>query len=152
MFGLFKPPGKLEIALDKMSHSFGESLKGRVKLEMDKPKKAKALRLTLFAERSVPRVVNGKRRSERQTVYTFSTELDGEGEYSGSKEYGFELKIPAQNGAKLPEGTLGQVAGIAVAAAQFSGMAPGMAKWHLKANLDIPMGQDVVKQLQLNIA
>ncbi|MCX6777940.1 MAG: hypothetical protein NT157_03570 [Candidatus Micrarchaeota archaeon] len=152
MFGLFKPPGKIEIQTDRMSYSFGETIRGKAILTMDSPKKAKAVRLTFFAEREVPyNDSKGNRSTRKQNVYSYACDLDGEREYSGSKEYEFEVKIPAQQEMKMPEGMLGQVAGVAIAAAQMTGMAPGPVRWFLNVSLDIPNAGDVSKQIQINL-
>ncbi len=153
MFDFLKAPGKMEITTDKMTYSFGETVKGKVILAMDGPKSAKALKLEFNAFQDVPVTdQKGKRSRRTKTVHTFKTDLDGEHEYAGTKEYDFELKIPAQQELKLPEGTLGQVAGVAIAAAQMSGMIPGQVKWYVKASLDISGGKDASKQIQLNVA
>ncbi|MFH1448661.1 MAG: hypothetical protein ABIG39_07400 [Candidatus Micrarchaeota archaeon] len=152
MFGLFKPAGKIEIQTDKMSYSFGEGVKGKITLGVDGTKNAKAVRLSLYAKREVPYTDSKGRRSKKtQIVHSFNTDLDGEHEYSGTKEYEFELKIPMQNEIKLPEGALGQIAGAAVAVAQMTGMVPSQVRWYVKATLDVPGGRDASKEIQVNV-
>ena len=161
MFGLFKPPGKIEIQTDKLSYSYGETIKAKVNLTMNEMKKAKGLRLEFYATRQVPyqrteKDAKGVTRTvtdhKTETVHSFSASLDSEHEYSGSKEYDIELKIPAQQQVKMPDGILGQVAGLAIAAAQISGNLPKQAHWYIKASLDIPMGADCTKQIEIQVS
>ena len=77
--------------------------------------------------------------------------MDGEHEYARDKEYDFELAIPAQQSAKTPEGTLGDIAGAAAALAQMTGMAARPPQWYIKASLDIPGGRDINKKIQVNV-
>ena len=102
MFDFLKSPGKIEIKIDRMSYSFGETIIGKIILDMKKIKHAKRMKLDFYAERSVPYTDRDGRRSKRtERTYSFSSDLDGERDYSGIKEYNFELKIPTQNGVKL---------------------------------------------------
>lgn len=138
--------GKIEIMPEKMNYSYGETVKGKVKLELKAPKKAKELRIMLTGERSAPSL--GRRRgTERQTVHSFKLVLDGEKEYS-SGEYDFEIKLPAMPTAKRPEG----VAGTLTDVAQVLGAVPGPIRWYLDASLSMPMSLDITKRVQINIA
>jgi hypothetical protein len=159
MFGLFKPPGKIDFALDKPTYAFGDTIHAKVKLEVDQPKKARALRVSFLATQKVHythmeenhkthqrRMVNKIR---TDTVYTFKTDIDGEREYSGVKEYDVEIKVPAKEQApKMPDGILGQIAGAAIAGSLANN---GPIVWKLKVSLDIPMGTDIYKEIQVQV-
>ncbi len=161
MLGLFKPPGKIEIQTDKLSYSYGETVKAKVILTMNEMKKARGLKLDFHATRQVPYqhttknskgVSHTSTQMKTDTMYSFNANLDSEREYSGSKEYNIELKIPAQQGVKLPDGVLGQVAGLAITTAQITGNLPGQVHWRIKVSLDIPMGADCSKQIEIQVA
>ncbi len=152
MFDFLKKPGKVEIKIDRMSYSFGETIRGKIILDMKKTKHAKRMELDFYAERSVPYTDRDGRRSKRtERTYLFSSDLDGERDYSGIKEYNFELKIPTQNEVKLPGGFIGKVAEVAIATAQITGMTPNPLRWFVKATLEIPGGKDASKTIQINV-
>jgi hypothetical protein len=134
--------GKMEIRVSKTAFAPGETISGTVLLQLSKPKKARGVRVEFFGERTVGYGKN--RRTER--VYQFKLDLDGEKEFDGYKEYPFEIRIPSDIGTKVPNDTLGTV----LNAAQFlGGVSP--TRWFLSASLDVPMGMDISKRIQLNI-
>jgi hypothetical protein len=172
LFGFGK--GKIEITLDKFNYAPGETIKGKVILKLNKPVKAKRLKLCFYGEKTVYDLDRfGNRHSEgyhrgsgvsgvnihlgstpssynkrKVRVYSFEMELDGEKEYNNA-EYEFEIKIPPElfEKAKI-EGT-GLLTNFMklVAAAQ----ARNVAKWYIEAVLDVPLGIDVKKKVQINI-
>jgi hypothetical protein len=160
VFGLFKPPGKVDFQLDKPAYAFGDTIHAKIKLEVGQPKKARALRVSFLATRVVhytqeeeDHATHQRRRvSKTRTdiIYTFKTDIDGEREYSGMKEYDVEIKVPAKEQVvpKMPDGILGQIAGVAMAG---SLMNSGPIVWKLNVSLDIPMGADVSKQVQVQV-
>ena len=93
----------------------------------------------------------GRRTTRTQRVYEFKLELDGEHEYSASKDYDFELDVPELSKAQMPEGTLGDIAGAAMAISQMTGMSAGPPQWYINVSLDIPGAKDVSKQIQINV-
>ena len=60
-------------------------------------------------------------------VYVWEQQLDGEGEYSQSREYHFEIKIPSD----LPTSSA--------------------IKWYLLAKLDVRSGLDISKKVDITI-
>lgn len=147
MFGFGK--GKIGIVLDKHDYSPGEKIRGTLSLKVKKPVKANELRLEFIGERKSTTTHGGKARHRTDHIYKFEMPLDGENEYSGEKEYPFEISIPSDildRGAK-PEGALGS----ALQAAQFLAGSFNRISWYVKASLDIPGGMDINKKVQLNI-
>jgi len=135
--------GKIEIILDRINYSPGDTVKGTVKLELKSPKKAKELRLRLWGERTER--VGTKNSEKKRVIHEFTLTLDGEKEYS-SGEYPFEIALPKIAEPKL-EGTLGGIVGIA----QSLGMTASPVRWYLKASMDLPMSLDISKTVQLNV-
>ncbi|MEM4598758.1 MAG: hypothetical protein QW400_03660 [Candidatus Diapherotrites archaeon] len=148
MFGFGK--GKIDLQLEKFNYHPGETIKGKVILALNKPVKARRLKVRFFGERQKREtVVVGSRRStdySNEIVYSFEMNLDGEKEYIG-REYNFEIIIPQDLTAKVDlsnAGALGAVMQFAMS------MAP-KPRWFVEAALDVPMGFDVAKKLQINI-
>ena len=151
MFGLFGGKGKIEIQLDNFNYKPGDTIEGTVSLKMGKAVKAKKLCIILLGE-SIP-MTRGKGQ-KKQTIFEFEQPLDGEKEYTPSEEpmvYPFKITIPSDilNSAKLPSpaGTAGDV----LKAAMFIAGAGRRISWNMVAKLDIPMGADVSKTVQINI-
>src|SRR3989344_8742198 len=140
--------GGIELKLEKYEFVPGEVIKGHVSLKLKKPIKARKLGIALFGMRETRQLCAGSGRSYSQDyVFNFEKPLDGEKEYLQG-EYDFELKIPAN----VLEGSYGSGALATVAkAAQFLGGALTNTKWFVEASLDIPMGLDVRKKIQINI-
>lgn len=155
MFGFEK--GKIEVVLEKYNFKPGETIKGKLKLKMKKPTKAKQLRV-MFAgvKSSSSSGVNvfgssssDSRKGKTQYIHKFEMPLDGEKEYTEG-EYDFEIAIPAdvlQRGSG-PGGTLGT----AMQAASFLTGTSTRIEWFVQASLDIEKSLDVNKKVQVNIA
>ena len=152
VFGLGE--GKMELHLQKLQFIPGEKVTGTVKLSMNMNRKANGVRVELFAEQtthvSVRDPKNGMLRTEtrNQRVFSFAQELDSAHEYSGTREYSFEILIPQNAGAQAP---IGGVLGSVVALGQTFGGLPKAPRWFVRAALDIPMGIDISAQTQINV-
>jgi len=141
--------GSIDIVLEKTNFSAGDRVKGKVILKLNKPKKAKELRIELWAERKSKSVVIGKGTKTKTTteiLHKYTAALGGEKDYD-SGEYEFEIKLPNIEKPEKPEGALGAVADVA----KFMGVGPGQMKWQLKASLNLSMGFDITKKIQLNV-
>lgn len=144
--------GKMEIKTDKMSYTYSDTIQGTVNLSVSKPKKARRVYIEFFGEQEQNRTVHdakGRVRTERDVnrIYSFTVDLDAEKEYLGNFEYKFEIKVPAVPPQPKLEGALGTVVGLA----SMMGGLPSPPRWFLRAALDVPMGVDISKQIQLNI-
>jgi len=145
--------GKFEVILEKFNYSPGETINGKITFKLKKPTKAKKLKVALIGEKITNRM---KRDSQGRTtssqdkthVYNFEMPLDGEKEYTEG-EYDFQIKIPANilQNVPLPKGAIGD----AVKAIQLLSGAQTKISWYVRANLDISMGIDVSKKIQINI-
>ncbi|MCX6803361.1 MAG: hypothetical protein NTY48_02190 [Candidatus Diapherotrites archaeon] len=147
VFGLFEK-GKIELVLDKMQFTHGETITGTATVKLNKAIQARGVFATLFAEVTSTRMTaNGMQRST-QRAFEFSLPLDGEKEYSTtSYTYPIKLIIPAANAVKAPEGVMG----VAVQAISFIAAGAQNTKWFVEVKLDIPKGFDVSKKVQINI-
>lgn len=136
--------GKIDVFLDKNTFSNGETIRGRLKLELIGSKKAKELRIELRAERTVSSG-RGKRRNE--IVYSFVLVLDGEHEYNGAKDYNFEVSLPKMETKVKPTGILGTFADIT----QFIGFGASPIRWYVQASLNMPWSFDITKKVQISV-
>jgi len=150
MFGFGKK--EIEIFLEKYNYSLGENIGGKISLKLNKPTKAKALKVGLIGERLITetgRTTDGKISSHQRKEYVFNFEmpLDGEKEYSQG-EYNFEIKIPTNISQNLPGGLAGDL----LKTVQILAGNKSNVYWYIIAKLDIPMGIDVSNRIQINIA
>jgi len=153
MFGFGK--GKLELQLEKFNFKPGDTISGTVKLLLKKPIQARQLRVVFYGVQATRNTGlslvgsnNNRNRNNSSIVHKFEMSLDGEKEYTGG-EYTFSIAIPAtllDRGAK-PDGALGT----ALQAAQFLSGSVTNLKWFVESSLDVPMGLDVSKKVQVNI-
>jgi len=123
---IFEPGGTLVITLMKNSFIPGEKVKGKVKLVLDKPVKARRFLISLNGEEWVDvSCGSGKSRRAKKdeiSIHANEIELSGEKVYD-FMEKDFEFKIPEN----APPTIEGAGAGL---------------QWFVHAKLDIPMGQD----------
>jgi hypothetical protein len=80
----------MELTLDKLNFSPGETIRGKVSINFNKPVKAKALKVVFEGQKVIP---SGKNSNRCQTVYRDEIILDRENEYMNNF-YSFEMKIP----------------------------------------------------------
>lgn len=148
VFGLFDK--EIELALEKTYFKPGELIRGHISLTPKRPVKARQLRVFFFGERTV-RVMERNNKGRMQshnrtdTVYRFEQKIDEEKEYSNA-EYDFEIKVPETLFQALPEGALGTAVKVFQ---MFQGSSP--VKWYVEAQLDIPMGFDIKKKVQITV-
>ncbi|HLC36816.1 MAG TPA: hypothetical protein VJK05_04395 [archaeon] len=144
MFGL--APGKIEIQLNKTNFKSGETIKGKLKLDLNKPVDARELRIVFRGEQERTEYFQGRRQTRTQVIHEFKLSLGGQQTYS-SGEYEFEIQVPSIPAPKAPEGILGTV----MNAASFLGGPSMRVKWFLDSSLDIPGGIDVSKKVQVSV-
>jgi hypothetical protein len=156
--GLFSK-GKANIIIAKSNFYPGETIAGTASLVVDKPALANGFSVSLIGEKKITvrrRKADGEYTTETETtrIYDFKQELDGEREYSGTKEYNFSIKIPDDilAGLQLPNagGAAGALFGFSQIAAGLMGNAPRYS-WYLQATLDIPKSLDVNKKTDITL-
>jgi sporulation-control protein spo0M len=149
IFGFGK--GKIDIVIERYNFSPGETIKGNIILKLKEPTHAKALKVGLLGEKSVTetRMINGRTTTNNRnvTVFNFEMPLDGEKDYTEG-EYDFELKVPTNLAQpSLPQSAVGDV----IKTIQILAGRESNVRWYVVAKLDIPMGIDVSKKIQINI-
>ena len=145
--------GKIDLVIDKMNYAYGETIKGKLKLDLPKPTKAKELRVELFAIKNVrenyydSRTHGQRTRSVDRIIYSFKLSLGGDQEYI-TKEYDFELKTPPPpaQGTQPVSGWISD----AISVLSVLGAASSV-RWYLSASLDRPLAFDVSKKVQITI-
>lgn len=149
--------GSIEIILPKPNYTSGETIKGKVVLKLNEPKKARELRVELIAEQKRTRAAYSRRGVRTTTevvrIYGFKLPLKGEGVFSSS-EYDFELQVPKLGEAQKPtegqrptEGVFGAIA----LAAQALGLGAAPVYWYVQATLDMPLAFDITKRIQISV-
>jgi len=144
--------GKIDLKIGKTVFNPGEMIQGEVKMKVNKPTKAKGIKVVLTATRESSSYRGGRRQSHTETLYNFEQELDVEREYQpseGERTYKFGIQVPAGIDKKpdLGNGAFGQLVNVA---SMLSGRSSNI-KWSLTAKLDIPMGFDVAKKVQISV-
>jgi len=142
--------GKIELELDSHNVSPGGKLSGKLKLELNSPKKAKELRVELLGKQKRTTTNFRTKESETETVIVFRSKqiLGGEQEYT-SGEYEFELDAPPkleQNEQVPQEGLAGAIVG---AAKVLKSLNP--ITYSVVASLDIPMSMDINKKVRVSV-
>ncbi|MBS3076606.1 hypothetical protein J4481_02605 [Candidatus Pacearchaeota archaeon] len=146
MFIISKMKGGIKIELTNFNFSAGDTIEGKVILNLKKPVNAKTLNVGLVGEMKSTSYGSGHSSSRTQKVFEFSQPLDGKKEYQiGEKVYDFKMKVP-QNVNTNHEGMIGNL----VKSAQLLTGNMRNVKWYVKANLDIT-GFDISKKVQINI-
>jgi hypothetical protein len=150
---------KITLTLEKYDYIPGDTIKGKIKLNLKKPVQARKLSVAFIGKKishqssaSVAGIAvgasGGRNRSKHssQIIYNFDMPIDGEKEYQ-KEEYPFEIKIPtdlSQNNPQM-EGKLGGV----LKAAQMLGGVSTRIDWYVKAELDVPMKLDIKKSQKI---
>ncbi len=155
---VFEPEGTLIIDFIRNSYLPGEAVKGRIRLNLDKPIKARRLLISLIGEEWIDvSCGSGKNRtskSEEVEIHREDIELSGEGMYS-AVEKTFEFRIPEDAPPTIwmhpsdpSAGTMKQKGwGFKYSLSVFSlSIGPGSRgagfRWIVHAKMDIPWGID----------
>ncbi|MCX8189868.1 MAG: hypothetical protein N3F05_01415 [Candidatus Diapherotrites archaeon] len=142
--------GKIDLQLEKFNYRPGETIRGKIVLALNKPVKARRLKVRFFGVREGRKtvVIGGGRSADysNDIVYSFEMNLDGEKEYTGG-EYDFEIIVPQDLLTKVDLSGTGALGALM----QFVMLMAPRPKWYVEAALDVPMGLDVSKRVQINI-
>ena len=132
VLGLFE--GSVEIITNKSFYSPGESVTGRIKLNLNQSKQADALRLRFYGE--LRNDDSSGRIHQREVI------ISGKKTYpQGQSDYPFELKLPIIKKQKM-EGIVGSVMGFFDPVKR--------ARWYLSASLDVKMSFDIYKRRRID--
>jgi len=149
MFGFGQK--KIDVILEKFNFSPGDTIKGKVILKLGKPTNAKQLKVGLRGERisrNMARTSQGTTpHAEKNYIFNFEMPLDQEKEYNEG-EYQFEIKVPMNlSNATMPGGAIGDL----LKGVEILANAESRVNWYVIAYLDVPMGIDISKKVQVNI-
>lgn len=145
--------GKIDLILDTLNFSYNDTIKGKLKLDLPKPTKAKELRIELFAVKSVqesrrdPKTGQTRFKTTDRVIYNFKLSLGGEQEYS-TKEYDFEIKTPPPP-AQGTQPVSGWVSDAVNVLSMLGAVSP--VKWYLNASLSKQMAFDISKKIQITV-
>ena len=149
MFGFGQK--KIDVLLEKFNFSPGDTIKGKVILKLGKPVSAKQLKVGLRGEKISSSMTMGPHGADRQRqksyIFDFEMPLDQEKEYDEG-EYSFEIKVPKSlSNDKMPSGVAGDI----LKGVEILANAQSRVNWYVIAYLDVPMGIDISKKVQVNI-
>jgi hypothetical protein len=112
--------GALQILVDKPEYHEGETIRGKVVINLRSTRAARCLSVRLFAKEGEIGPGNNKRRE----LYSNAIRLDGTKKYiEGQHEYPFEMLVPLVS--KLHAGS------------------PLPFEWNIEARLDVPFALDI---------
>jgi hypothetical protein len=149
--------GKIDIVLEKFDFSPGETIKGKVLIDLKKSIKAKGLKIGFYGIKIIRERITTARgapttRTRKEFIHKFEIPLDGEKEYLKG-EYPFEIKIP-ENIPTQPKMPKEGILSVLIKGAKVLSEAMGInfrIQWYLEATLEIPMGFDMKKKIFINI-
>jgi len=127
--------GKINAAIQKTTYAPGDTISGNVALTLKEPVNAVGISISLIGEETteggggiLSMILSGGTLSynwKRRRIYDYKQLLDGEKEYSGGREYNFEIKMPADiPHMPKPEGEPSQVQEAANTATAIIGLKP----------------------------
>jgi len=135
--------GKINLELNTHDVTAGGKISGKLKLELNSPKKAKELRVELIGEQ----LRRSGDSTKKVVVYRFKRSLGGEQEYTGG-EYEFELQAPQTT--ELEQKAQEGVAGALLGAAKLLG-AIRPIEYYVVGTLDLSMSMDINKKVQIAV-
>jgi hypothetical protein len=159
--------GSLDITLDKQVYSPGETITGKVKLNLNGPKQAKSLIVEFHGEivkEVFVRGSHGRTNTSEQTIEICTTQqqLATEKTFQNGEEYSFSLQIspqalnsPEMQPPKAPDmsqyGVAGQLIGALGAMNMRVPQIISGPTFFVSAKLDLPMAMDMNKKIMVQI-
>ena len=136
------------MTLNGTNYRGGDTIMGNARLTINDPVKARGVLATFWGERHVTTYRGGKPTTSTEILFNVEKNLDTEREYQKTQQpisYDFALQIPENVLQKidLGDGLMGKVAGA------LQQMSQGSIRFYVKAKLDIPMGFDVSKKIEV---
>ncbi len=144
--------GKMELSLNGTNYRAGDTITGNARLTINDPIKAHGVLVSFWGERKVRsyKFSSGRGRPAETTEILFKVEkkVDDERQYQKTVQpvsYDFSLQIPenALQKVELGDGIIGKVVGA------LQQMSQGSIRFYVQAKLDIPMGFDVSKKIEV---
>jgi sporulation-control protein spo0M len=137
--------GSIDIVVDRVTVSRGDTIKGKVVLNLKKARKARGLKIRLVADRIAERSDRAERDAiETIVVYSKEVMLGPEQKYAaGESEYKFEFVVPDLEPPRPNELRIGPLS------LQVGKGSP--LSWRLDAFLDLPLALDIKKTVTINV-
>ena len=140
--------GKMEIQVNGFNFKPGQTIEGSVNMKLKKMVHAQGVNIALVGEQTVREMRGGKYQQRTVKVFEFKMPLDGEKDYSGEASYPFKITVPGDILNAARRGGIELLGGLV----NIGGSSQGYVKWYLSAELDVKMGFDLDKKIQINIA
>lgn len=157
----FLSRGDLEVMLDKLQFSAGDTISGKVTLKLKKPTQANKLTVSVTGQKIyTTRKMNlashiPDERMQIEKIFSFEQPLDVAKEYSEG-EYPFSIKLPMdvtqQQTLTQADGALGTVAKVMNTINSLTGGTTVRTEWFVEAELDVPKAIDMRKKVIINVA
>lgn len=140
----FLTGGNIQIIPEKTNFNYGETITGKIILNLKKPKNARGLYVVLIGER---RNMMGSKNTNRQRICELPIPIDTEKLYNiGTHEYSFNIQIPQENKIQGNE-----TAAAVMQMAQSVGDMFSPIRWFIEVKLDIPKAFDIRKVIPINV-
>lgn len=141
--------GKTRIELEKTSFSAGETITGKLVIDIKKEVPTNYCDIKLYATQKQKTVIAGKKSYETVTIYEDKVRIAESRNYpQGFHVVNFEVKVPANVESDLMKSGFGQVI---KTLGQVTGFA-GKIKWFIKGHVDVPKAFDMrTKKIRLTV-
>jgi hypothetical protein len=130
--------GSIALTLEKLIYAPGEPIRGKAKLTLSEPKKARSLRLDIYR---LERRSTARGGSTDQKIVEFTQSLSGEKTYGSGEEFPFEALAPNAV-QKLPDNPI-------LSALSFLVPKP---RYFVSVSLDMPMAVDISAKVQIQMS
>ncbi|MEM4598871.1 MAG: hypothetical protein QW400_04260 [Candidatus Diapherotrites archaeon] len=139
--------GSMEIETDKKEYYVGEDIKGKIRLMLKKPIKARMLKITL--QGTIIYLYEKGRRSNSKIFYSQDLNLGTEQTYQ-NEYYDFKIPIPANVYDPISNDIKEETYYKQVGSLKFYSYIPSIY-WHLIGKLEVPSGPDVIKSVKIKV-
>jgi hypothetical protein len=149
MFGFLK--GSADIILDNYNYKFGDTISGKIVLDLKKDFLANSISIRLIGEKRTMSYRGNSRSSNKQRFFDFKLPLDGKKIYQKEEcpiEYEFKIDIPESLKQTESQGNLNKVIG----AINLLKGNDSTIRWYLFVKLDVSKSLfDISNKVQVNI-
>lgn len=149
--------GSIAIDVQQTDYKLGDTVSGKINLQLEEATEAKRLVVRLFAIGSRTHFEKNEAGKttvqERETLYSFDLEVDGEKSYEeGAHIYEFSLTIPADAENEPSTEDTGILGDVVKFASSLSQGVKRPTQWKLRAFLDIPWKRNLKKELDIEVS
>jgi len=148
---------KIQLLINKAVFSPGEKITGSIKLEMNRPLKAKSLKASFIVEKIVIGMSSEGRSKRRFKIYQDEKILDANKMYH-NETYNFVFNIPSDIFNRIEDfsqqGYTARARRISEKYENFLGITPFVEqdKFYIKAELDVPYGLNITNEQEISIS